>query len=126
MKKTLKSMLAIGATIALLGAGCAGSTTVDAQSSPEAVVNAFMTAVQKDDKASAKAVVDVEGDFGQNFDEAWEGMSELTVQSYTVGMVKGNEVNVQITVEEDGEVETDNETFEVRQDAEGRWWLVEP
>jgi len=123
MNNTLKKMLAVGATIALLGAGCAGSAP--AQDSPSAVVNSFMTAVQKGDKEGARSVVDMEGEFGQNFDDAWEEISSLTVTEYTVGSVDGNEVKVEMTVEENGETDESVETFEVVE-RDGKWWLVEP
>ena len=126
MKKTLKSLLAIGATIALLGAGCAPGAQVDSQGSAEAVVNTFMTAVQNKDKEGAKAVTDMEGDFGQHFDDAWMGLSAITLTEFKVTGVEGNEVTVDLTVEEDGNTDSSTETFEVRQDANGKFWLVEP
>lgn len=118
-------MLAIGAALALLGAGCSGGSPASNQDSQQAVVNYFMSAVQSKDKDNAKAVVDTESEFYTEFDEAWDELSSLTVKSYTVGEVDGNEVEVEITIEEDGETDTDGETFDLVE-KDGKWWIVEP
>ena len=125
MKHTIKTMLAIGATIALLGAGCAPGAQVDPQGSPEAVVNTFMTAVQNKDKDTAKSVTDMDGDFGQNFDDAWQGLSSISLKEFKVTGVEGNEVSVDVTVEENGNVDSSSESFEVVE-KDGKWFLVEP
>lgn len=126
MKNSFKTLLAIGATLAILGAGCApAAPETDVHSSQESVVNAFMTAVQAGDKEGAKAVVDTDGEFYQNFDEAWQEISSLTVDEYSIVSVDGTRVEVEMTITEDEYTDTDTEMFDVIE-KDGKWWLLEP
>lgn len=110
--------------LALLGAGCAKSTSSQNQTSAEAVVGAFLGAVQEKNQAEAKAYVDPESELGSNFSEAWEEIGDLNLQSYSVLSTEGNEVKVEMTIEENGKTNEETETLEVTE-KDGKWWIVE-
>jgi hypothetical protein len=121
MVKLNKVLAGALCTIALLGAGCAGGAKVD-QSSPEAVVTTFMTAIQHQDKASAKAVAAPGSDIQEDFDEGWEDVQKIPLKSFVIKKVDGNTVNVEMVLEVDGETKTTTNGVQVVQ-VNGKWYV---
>lgn len=123
MVKVNKFLAGALCAIALLGAGCAGGAKVD-QSSPEAAVSTFMTAIVNQDKASAKAVADVDSDIYENFDEGWSDVIKVPLKSFVIKKVDGNTVNVEMVLSVDGETKTTTNGVDVVQ-KDGKWYVVD-
>lgn len=123
MQKINKVLAGAVCALALLGAGCASSPKVD-QSSPEAVVNTFMNAIKSQDKASAQAVADPDSDIAKHFDEGWTDVIKVPIKSFIVKKVDGNTVNVDMTVDVDGETKTSTNGVQVIQ-KDGKWFIVD-
>lgn len=122
MVKLNKVLAGALCAIALLGAGCAGGK-VD-QSSPEAAVNSFMTAIQKQDKASAKALAAPGSDIEKDFDDGWEDVKKIPLKSFIIKDVKEDTVNVEMTLDVDGETKTTTNGVQVEQ-VDGKWYIID-
>lgn len=124
MPKINKVLAGALCSLALLGAGCAAGGKVD-QSSAEAAVNGFLSGIEAGNKAKAKAYVDPASDLGQNFDKAWPDITgEINLKGHTIMSTEGDNVRVELQIEEDGKIEKDGETLQVV-NKDGKWWVVD-
>ena len=124
MEKYTKAIFALAVALTLTGAGCSFTTDASNQDSPEAVVTAFVTALQEKDQEEAEQYLDGSGKLYLNWDEAWPQIAELDIHSFEILETEGNEVTVEFELTSEGEAMTDTEKLEVIQRGDV-WWIMD-
>jgi hypothetical protein len=108
--------------LALMGAGCIPSLGAK-HNTQESAVNGFFDAVQDKDHDAAVSYIDPDSELYGEFDDAWGEIEKLDLHSYSILSKEGNELEVQLELEKDGETDTESTTVEVIE-KDGSWWLV--
>jgi len=123
MVKINKVLAGAVCMLALLGAGCASSAKAD-QSSPEAAVNSFLTAIQKQDKTTAKSLAAPGSDVETSFEEGWAQVTKIPLTSFKVINTEEDTVNVEMKMTVEGEEKTSTNGVQVMQ-KDGKWYIVD-
>lgn len=94
------------------------------QSTPEATVQGFYDAMIAGDEDTALQYVDPTVAASEDFQETWEELSEWTFKSVTVGEYSDPYVEIEMTIEYEGEEDSGTDEVEVKE-SDGKWWIVE-
>ncbi len=120
MLKINKVLASALCAIALLGAGCAGGK-ID-QSSPEAAASTFMSAIQNQDKTTAKALAAPGSSVANDFEDGWEDVQRTPLKSFTVKGAEGDVVTVEMVLTVDGKDQTTTNDVRVVE-IDGKWYV---
>lgn len=108
-------------------AGCTGSIPLIGDDDPEDVFDAYIQAIQDDDREAANELIHPDAPSGEISESEWENLQELDSIEGEVTSVEedGDEAvaETEVTVEYDGEETTDEGELEFRtHDDEWRIW----
>jgi hypothetical protein len=122
-----KSLFAATGLLALSlfvgGCGSTGGGIID-QSSAEIAVQGFFDAMIAGDEDAALMYVDPSVASTEDFKETWEEISEWTFKRATVIGFEDPYVEIEMTIEYEGEEDSGTDEVEVKE-SDGKWWIVD-